>query len=490
MYADDVALEEQIEFREDQRINLGKWILRYLFANLIDEEIRRDEAFRKQLLNDKPSGMQRANAPGSIQLPPSDLHAWQDNTGPTSASTLRPANGIHAPLQTPGLNIGLATPGPALHYITSHASTAHNALTPTAEEGSQLEKMASQQTHSRASSDQRDRVSDYFSAAPAPSGQPATTPGGTINNLKTPSTETGPEDVAPDTDTPKSKESRMFGKKFTMNFSMSKLTKTKTNTSETATSKPSAMIAEEKSEDSDSRSSRTDDRIIEDNFFGSVQRIRMGYEELLERGLGGEGQQLQSAITPSLPNDTPVLKPPPQTTILIQEDRADSGGVADLFEGTVGNMGEKGMADAIERHAPMWLGDVLLRNQLPIKDIVKVSFVLEPWRDVLPSIASDGNNRLNANRMLRARKIMAYVAERIETAEQMEQGGLRAEEYLELYCNDKLIPPTMTLATIRAHVWRGGGDVLMYYKSNGRRQIANTPAPQAAAGVEERQSGE
>jgi hypothetical protein len=31
----------------------------------------------------------------------------------------------------------------------------------------------------------------------------------------------------------------------------------------------------------------------------------------------------------------------------------------------------------------------------------------------------------------------------------------------------------MTLATIRAHVWRGGGDVLLYYKANGRKQIRN-----------------
>ena len=27
----------------------------------------------------------------------------------------------------------------------------------------------------------------------------------------------------------------------------------------------------------------------------------------------------------------------------------------------------------------------------------------------------------------------------------------------------------MTLATLRAHVWKTGGDVLLYYKSNGRK---------------------
>jgi hypothetical protein len=33
----------------------------------------------------------------------------------------------------------------------------------------------------------------------------------------------------------------------------------------------------------------------------------------------------------------------------------------------------------------------------------------------------------------------------------------------------------MTLATIRSSMWRGGGDVLLYYKSNGRKEIKHAP---------------
>lgn len=33
----------------------------------------------------------------------------------------------------------------------------------------------------------------------------------------------------------------------------------------------------------------------------------------------------------------------------------------------------------------------------------------------------------------------------------------------------------MTLASIRAHIWRGGGDVLLYYKANGRKEIKHMP---------------
>ena len=33
----------------------------------------------------------------------------------------------------------------------------------------------------------------------------------------------------------------------------------------------------------------------------------------------------------------------------------------------------------------------------------------------------------------------------------------------------------MTLASMRAHVWRGGGDVLLHYKANGRKEIKELP---------------
>ena len=43
------------------------------------------------------------------------------------------------------------------------------------------------------------------------------------------------------------------------------------------------------------------------------------------------------------------------------------------------------------------------------------------------------------------------------------------------------LPITMSLATLRAHVWKGGADVMLYYKSNGKKPIAyqKTPAPEA-----------
>jgi WD repeat-containing protein 48 len=157
---------------------------------------------------------------------------------------------------------------------------------------------------------------------------------------------------------------------------------------------------------------------------------------------------------------------------------------------------------------------------------VKVSFILHPYENTLPSISSpDGNARLNANRMLRAKKIMAYVAERIEvppaqvappptttqssvtntdteappstethseplssaappTEPSSTESDLRPEEYLELLCQGQVVHPDTTLATLRVHVWRTGGDVVLYYRGNGRKKL-RAAHPAAVPGEEE-----
>jgi WD repeat-containing protein 48 len=114
--------------------------------------------------------------------------------------------------------------------------------------------------------------------------------------------------------------------------------------------------------------------------------------------------------------------------------------------------------------------------------------------------------------MLRAKKIMAYVAERIEvppaqvapppnttgssatntdtdpdpaaeshpeplpaaaprTETASAEPDLKPEEYLELLCQGQVVHPDTTLSTLRVHVWRTGGDVVLYYRGNGRKKL-------------------
>ncbi|EMC91801.1 hypothetical protein BAUCODRAFT_305390 [Baudoinia panamericana UAMH 10762] len=511
MYADELDLDEDFEYREDQRINLGKWVLRYLFSNLITEEIRRDQAFRKQLLATKESQrLQRENAPTSIQLPPQQTNGWHTATADLSTDTTprASANGMARTAATPGFSIGLASP--ALFTSPTKTVTSGHILTPTAEEGA---PMTPQQTVAQ-TRQSTDRNSDYFSASRQSSSE-ISSPGGVLKPPTTPG-EAAEEPTTPlgegaFKDTPS--KSGLFGKKFGMGMAFSGMKKIgRTTTNEAA--KP-AVVEEKAETESDATSSKTSNsRVVEDNLLGTVQKIRYAYEDSLqaqiqnqqahENGLPGPQPgpiDIPSAITPSLPADTPVLEPPLNTTILIQEDRPEAGGVADLFEGTVGTLGEQ--CDTLEKAAPMWLGEFLLKNQAPAKDVVKISFVLEPWQNSLPSIASDMNNRLNANRMLRAKKILAYVAERIEPAQPEDKGqdpdALKPEEYLELWCQNQvrssfpviavfgslliftqMVPPSMTLATMRSQLWRGGGDVVLYYKANGRKEILHAPQQPSA----------
>jgi WD repeat-containing protein 48 len=461
MYADELDLDEDIEFRDDQRINLGKWVLRYLFSNLISEEIERDQAYRSQILNaQEQQKMHRENAPGSIQMPENETaDGWQVlASGPPSSSTVKATNG-NTTVQTPGIAIGLATPGVAL---ASPFATRAGAQA-TSEAGGDGEPL--DRTVSQSSRKSTDRHSDYFSTSRIASSEIASPGGAKIPVTPGEGNEpTTPSEGAAAKDTPT--KDGLFGKKFRMGMGMgmsfSGMKKMGRQPQAADKDKPAAV--EEKDEtESDSRSSKTSNsRVVDDNFLGTVQKIRFAYEDSLNSQLQSQVArdnglpvairpiELPSAITPSLPAETPVLKPPLNTTILIQEDRPEAGGVADLFEGTVGALGE--LCDAVERAAPMWLGEVLLRNQIPHKDISKISFVLEPWQPdgtgadaekhiSLPSIAADGNNRLNANRMLRAKKILAYVAERIEPGvdeDKDKEGALKPEEYLELWCHNQV----------------------------------------------------
>ncbi|TAQ85557.1 hypothetical protein B7494_g6106 [Chlorociboria aeruginascens] len=445
MYADELLLEEPVEFRDDQRINLGKWILRHIFSKLIDEMIKRDEIYRKELnesVKQAPAS-QRPNAPTSIHIPTSPITSWQENSGLTPR-----ANGNHIPVLTPGMGIGVATPAPM------------SVLPGVPEDGAPLDKPITQ-----VSRDSAEKTGDYFSNTPVTTeaSKPTAIPS-EFHDEKVPKSpaDLDKESNGKDTNT-------FFGKKLRMGmpFGSKKLGRS----ASTNTEKP--VVIDEKIEDgSESSENGEKEKEVDDNFFGIIQKIRNDYDKALSEN---PAHQVESAITPSLPNETPVLKPPPMTTVIIQEET--SGGSADLYRGTVETVGED--ANLIEKRAPMWLGDLLLRNKIPFKEPVKVSFILQPWQDLLPSIAGpDGNARLNANRMLRVKKILAYVAERIEIAPaEPDPNALKPEEFLELYCYEQKLPITMTLATLRAHVWKGGADVMLYYKSNGRRSIPYEKKP-------------
>lgn len=326
-------------------VNLGKWILRFLFEKLIQEEAMRDATYREDLETNtsKPRSLLREKAASSIQLPIIQPHGHQDlMSEDDSVITPRPpTNGMIRPAVTPGLTIGSATPnmnGATLNTTADRPGTG--------DEGTALEKRASQHSQPRNSSD---RKSDYFSSnalAKSPvEGQAKgpVTPGDTSLEGSTLASAQSPVDGDKDE---KTKEGGLFGKSFRMKFPK-KLGRASTDV------KPA--VVDEKSEESD-KSEEKEDKTVHDNFFGTIQKIRYDYEEKLQHE---PSEHLSAGITPSLLSETPKLQLPPFTTVIIQDEQPDSGGVADLYRGTVSSVGYD--ADMIEKVAPMWLGDLLLK---------------------------------------------------------------------------------------------------------------------------------
>ncbi|KAG6107902.1 hypothetical protein E4U14_003938 [Claviceps sp. LM454 group G7] len=444
VYADELKLDQPMNFREDQRISLGRWILRYLFANLIDEEMRRDQNYR-QKLNEQIARRQSAGRANSSVSSPSAQTTTTDGAKADQTTTSE-ANGPHPQIGTPGFGIGLAAPGPNASSLSGVP-----------------EEVVSGQLSPRGDSSRGDRKSNSVTEGSTAVSTTAAAPTVDSSEAKS-SMEKGSEkssergkDKETSGETIRSPVSA-FSRKLRMSFSSRRRSR---STSQATPEKPVAV--DEKSEESETSS--TTEKEVDDSFFGVIQKIRNSYDK---QRADTPDKLVETRVTPSLPNETPVLKLPPGTKIIIQEET--SGGSANVYQGTVENVGHD--ADVIEKKAPMWLGEVLLQNSIPSKDPVKISFVLHPLGDLPVLSPAEGNSRLNANRMLRVKKILAYVAERIEEGgDEAIADKLAPENYLELYCNDQLLDPLMSLATIRTHVWKSGNDVVLYYKANGRKEI-------------------
>lgn len=102
VYRDEMGYQDD----SDQRINIGKWVLRYLFAKLIDAEIQRDEILRITLEQEaagrRRNGLTSSFGPLYINIPP-PVHIATSNDQP-------PRQRVYGRTTSPG--IGLATPAP------------------------------------------------------------------------------------------------------------------------------------------------------------------------------------------------------------------------------------------------------------------------------------------------------------------------------------------------------------------------------------------
>ncbi|KAI4302976.1 hypothetical protein MLD38_038661 [Melastoma candidum] len=135
-----------------------------------------------------------------------------------------------------------------------------------------------------------------------------------------------------------------------------------------------------------------------------------------------------------------------------------------------------------EKDLPWWSLDCVLNNRLPPRD-TKCSFYLHPSED--STVQSLTQGKLSAPRILRIHKVANYVLEKMVLEKPLDvvntegsfapggngafRSGLKSWQKLspsiEILCNNQVLSPDMSLATVRAYIWKKPEDLVLNYRA-------------------------
>ncbi|XP_024969147.1 WD repeat-containing protein 48-like isoform X2 [Cynara cardunculus var. scolymus] len=143
---------------------------------------------------------------------------------------------------------------------------------------------------------------------------------------------------------------------------------------------------------------------------------------------------------------------------------------------------------------PWWVLDCVLHNRLPPREHTKCSFYLQPYEGSALQILTQG--KLSAPRILRIHKVVNYVVEKLVLDKPLDglsndgtsapglpggqlqnssvngDGSFRSESKpgqklkpaIEILCNNQVLTPEMSLATVRAYIWKKSEDLVLNYR--------------------------
>ncbi|CAK8544727.1 unnamed protein product [Lathyrus sativus] len=170
-----------------------------------------------------------------------------------------------------------------------------------------------------------------------------------------------------------------------------------------------------------------------------------------------------------------------------------------VTEGTHGGPWRKKITDLDgaedEKDFPWWCLDCVLNNRLPPRENTKCSFYLHPCEGSPVQILTQG--KLSAPRILRIHKVINYVVEKMVLDKPLDNiladgnfppgltgsqsqlqavgdGSFRSgsgfkpwqklKPSIEILCNNQVLSPDMSLATVRAYVWKKSDDLVLNYR--------------------------
>ena len=362
-YLDESGVEPKPEYKPDQRLNLGKWVLRNLFEGFIAAELRAQA--RKRSGSGDSSASQssssvnevlrsgHAKRPSHISL--SDI---QGSPNPSDlASSWSSAIG-----QTPNqFSIALATPAmtPAVLPDATELQARHTAprLLPNSSAHPLPTIPQSPHGHSSVPSTPMSATQqggDYFSRPRNTSGAPAGSPG---PGQQTPRPTTAPVAATPGSgafaNSPALKTSKMSRFK---SFGKKEVKKELFQAAETA-----APVVEERP----STGSASDDEI--DSHLSPAQRAQ---QKLLRT-------VFSHPCHPSSWSETPPIRFTSDLPVVISEESSESGTWSTIYRSLLSRNAAE--LKLLEQSLPMWLLEFAMHNVIQTKEPVKIAFILEPW---------------------------------------------------------------------------------------------------------------
>ncbi|KAJ0654778.1 putative transcription factor WD40-like family [Helianthus annuus] len=135
-----------------------------------------------------------------------------------------------------------------------------------------------------------------------------------------------------------------------------------------------------------------------------------------------------------------------------------------------------------EKEFPWWVLDCILHNRLPPREHTKCSFYLHPCEGSAAQILTQG--KLSAPRILRIHKVVNYVVEKMVLDKPLDSlsndgafgpgsvdGSFRSgfkpwklKPSIEILCNNQVLSPDMSLATVRTYIWKKPEDLVLNYR--------------------------
>ncbi|KAI0074894.1 WD40 repeat-like protein [Panus rudis PR-1116 ss-1] len=455
IYADEAGYGSERQFSDDVRLNIGKWVLRNLFASFIKEQVRSSARRVREHANQESARLHRGSAPTHIDLESRSTGSrGRSSSDASRTSTYRSPTIVTSPNIVPAAPPASTTPRmsplmtPTAHTSGFHRDTLLSPIpqSPNSSDATPMPRAARPQT-TDGSNSSRD---DYFSLR---TPRPSTAGVGTPDEL---GARTSSETPLPPTPSTPSVgfmgRLRAFGKG------------SRRQTGETGATTPGTPSTEVES------------TLVSHS--GSVVLPKTPLQVLLS-----------NPLSPPSSNDAPPLALPPNTSIIISQESAS--GWTNLYRGLVTNVGHD--ARALSESMPVWLLEYLLINKVPTTPVTKLSFVLlpfpnkDPHGEQLPELLNTAQSKLTASRFLRVRKLTHHVQDKLDKiaggrvtvvntprssfegrpvtlVNRIADSRPPPEELFEIICNDTVLPLNMTLAAVRQYVWRQSGELIMYYR--------------------------